>query len=75
MAQQALRRQHDQRQRIGGEPQRLPAQQVEVLRRGRGVGDLDVVLGAEREEPLDAGARVLGTLAFVPVRQQQDQAR
>ena len=53
----------------------LAAQQVEVLRRGGGVGDLDVVLGAQREEALDAGRGVLGALALVAVGQQQHEAR
>ena len=52
----------------------LAAQQVEVLRGGRGVGHLDVVLGAADEEPLDAGRGVLGALALVAVRQQQHEA-
>ena len=47
---------------------------MEVLRRRRGVADLDVVLGGEGEEALDAGARVLGTLALEAVGQQQDEA-
>ena len=49
----------------------LPAQRVEVLRRGARVDDPHVVLGAQREEPLHARARVLRTLPFVRVRQQQ----
>ena len=53
----------------------LTAQQVEVLRRRRRVDDLDVVLGAHREEALDASRRVLGPLALVAVRQQHDEAR
>jgi hypothetical protein len=49
----------------------LAAQHVEELR-GRGeVADLDVVLGAVRQEALEPRARVLGPLALVPVRQEQ----
>ena len=73
MAQQALRRQHDQR--LAPAPQRLPAQEVEVLRRGRGLADLDVVLGRELQEALEAGAGVLRPLPLVAVRQEQDEAR
>ena len=51
----------------------LPPQQVEVLRRRGRDGDLDVVLGAELEEPLEPGAGVLGPLPFVAVRQEHDQ--
>ena len=48
---------------------------MEVLG-GRGaVGDADIVAGGELEEPFQAGAGVLWTLAFQSVRQQQNQAR
>jgi len=53
---------------------RLAAQQMEVLRRRRAVGDADVAIGTECQEALDPGARVLGSLAFVPVRQEQGEA-
>ncbi len=53
----------------------LPAQHVEELRRRRQVADLDVVLGGELQEPLDARARVLGPLPLEAVRQEQDEAR
>ena len=53
----------------------LAAQQVEVLRRRGGVHDLDVVLGAQREEALDAGRGVLRALPLVAVGQQHDEAR
>ncbi len=69
--QQALGRHHDQR--LAEVAPDLPPQQVEELRRGRGHDDLDVVLGAELEEPLEPGAGVLGPLAFVAVRQEHDQ--
>src|SRR5262245_43073261 len=55
-------------------PVHLPAERVEVLRRRTQVADLHVVLGAELEEALEARARMLGALALVPVREQQDEA-
>jgi hypothetical protein len=71
MAQQALRRHDDERAAL---PAAAPvAQQVEVLRGRRAVGDADVVLGGELEEPLEAGAGMLGALSLVAVRQQQHQ--
>ena len=60
-------------QRLADVLTHLAAQQVEVLRGGRGVADLDVVLRAQRQEALDPGAGVLGTLPLEPVRQQQHQ--
>ena len=72
MAQQALGRHHDQR--LAPAAQRLAPQAVEVLGRGGRVDDLDVVLGGQTEEALQAGAGVLGALPFEAVRQQQDQA-
>ena len=75
MPQQALGREHDERKRIDGQQRRLPAQQVEVLRRGRAVGDPDVGVGGELQEPLGTGAGVIGPLPFVRVRQQQHQRR
>ena len=68
VAQQALGRHDDQR--LAPLPQHLPAQQVEVLRRRRRLDDLDVVLGAQLQEALDARARMLRPLPFVAVRQQ-----
>ena len=56
-SQQTLGSEDDERARLAD--QRLAPQQVEVLRGGAGVGDPDVALGGEREEALDAGARVL----------------
>ena len=75
MAQQALRREHDERQRIGVEQQRLTAQHVEVLRGGRAVDDAHVQVGSQLQEALDARARVIRPLAFVAVRQQQHERR
>ena len=70
-AQPFLRREDDERRVPFGV--HLPAQQVEELRRRRGVAHLHVVLGGGREEALDARRRVLRPLAVVAVRQQQDE--
>ena len=72
MAQHALGREDDERLAPGA--QRLAAQQVEILRGGRGLADLDVVARGELQVALDAGAGVLRALAFVAVRQQQHEA-
>src|SRR5437588_3512217 len=48
---------------------------MEVLRRRRAVGYADVALGAEREETLEPGAGVLGSLTFIAVGQQQREPR
>ena len=67
--QHRLGRRDDQRPADRGD--RLRAQQVEVLgRRGR-VGDGHVVLGAQLQEPLDAGRGVVRALALVAVGEQQ----
>ena len=71
-AQQALGRHDDERP--CGRVERLPPEQVEVLRCRRHVGDADVLLGRELEEPLQLGARVLRPVALVAVREQQRQA-
>ena len=71
MAQQALRREHDERQRIGVEQQRLAAQHVEVLCGGRAVDDAHVEVGGQLQEALHTRARVIRALALVAVRQQQ----
>jgi len=47
---------------------------MEVLRRRRWINHLHVALGAEREESFQPGARVLGPLSFVSVRQEHDQS-
>ena len=73
MAEQALRRHHDKRAHPG--PERLAAEQVEVLRRRGAVGHPDVVLRGELEEALEPRARMLRSLALVAVRQQQHQPR
>ena len=60
---------------VGSRAADLGAQQVEVLRRGRGHRDAEVVPRAQRQEPLDAPARVLGTLTLVAVGKEEDEAR
>ena len=75
MAQQALGREHDERQRVGVEQQRLTAQHVEVLGRGGAVDDAHVQIGGQLQEAFDARARVIRALAFVAVRQQQHERR
>ena len=72
MAQQALGSE-DHEGLLDGVPP-LPAQQVEVGGRGRRVDDPHVVLGAQGQEALDAGARVLGPLPLVAVGEEQDEA-
>src|SRR2546425_897941 len=47
---------------------------MEVLRRRRAVGDADVAIGTECQEALDPGARVLGSLTLVAVREEQREA-
>ena len=54
--------------------QRLAAQQVEILRGGGGLANLHVVARGELQVALDARAGMLRSLAFVAVRQQQDEA-
>ena len=56
------------------ERQRLTAQQMEILRGGGGLADLNIVVRGELEVALDAGAGVLRALAFVAVGQQQGEA-
>src|SRR5579885_3876169 len=52
--------------------QRLPPEQMEILR-GRGrLANLHIIVRCELKVALDAGARVLGPLAFIPMRQQND---
>ena len=57
------------------EQRRLPAQQVEVLRRRRAVDEAQVDVGRRLQEALGTRARVLRSLAFVAVRQQEHQRR
>jgi len=71
VTEQALRGEHDQRQRVDREQRRLPPQQVEELRSGRAVGEPQVDIGGHLKKALRAGAGMIGTLSFVRVRQQQ----
>ena len=75
MPQQALRRQHEQRQRIAASSSGLTAQQVEVLRGGRAVHEAQVDVGRGLQDALGSGARVFRALSFVAVRQQEHQRR
>src|SRR5260370_5080182 len=73
MAQHALGREDDKR--LAPQAARLPAQQVEILRGGRGLADLHVVFRGELHEELHARAGVLRSLAFVAVRQEHHDTR
>ena len=53
----------------------LAAEHVEVVRRARAIGDLNVVLGGELQETFEASRGVFRPLALVAVRQQHDEAR
>ncbi len=72
VAQQALRRHHDER--LAQRAQHLPAQHVEHLRRRRRHADLVVQLGGELQEALEPRRTVLRALPFVAVRQEQRDA-
>src|SRR5258705_1694671 len=69
VAEQALRRHDDER--LPPRPPDLAPEAVEELRGRREVDDLDVVLGGLRQESLEPRARMLRTLAFQAVRQEQ----
>ena len=75
VAQQALGGHHHQRPPVGGEGLRLPPQQVEILRRGRWVGDEQVALGKELQEALQPRRGMLRPLSFIAVRQEKDERR
>src|ERR1700693_3084229 len=47
---------------------------MKILRGVGGLRNLDVVFGGELQKPLDTGAGVFRSLAFVAVRQEQDEA-
>ena len=73
-AQQTFRRHDDER--LDEIAFHLAAQHMKILRRGREIADLDVVLGASLKEALEPRAGMFRALAFVAVRQQQhDPAR
>src|SRR2546421_10646261 len=63
---------HDD-QRLTPRAQHLAAQTMEILGRCGRVSHLQVVLGGEMKEALEAGAGMFRALSFVTVRQQQDQ--
>ena len=73
MAQHAFWRENDQR--LAPRAARLPAQHVEVLRRGGRLADLHVVFGGELQEAFESRARMLRPLAFVAVGQQHHDSR
>ena len=54
--------------------QSLAAQEVKILARVRRLADLKVVPRSQLQKTFDTRARVLGSLPFVAVRQQQHQA-
>ena len=64
---------HDHERPRGG-VERLPTEQVEVLRGRRAVGDADVFLCGELEEALEPRARMLRPVPLVPVREKQGRA-
>ncbi len=72
LAEQRLGREDDER--FAEAAQHLPAQDVEIIGRRRAVGDLDIALGAELQEALDARRAMLRSLAFIAVGQQQHEA-
>src|SRR5207253_10372025 len=61
--------------RVDLQKRSLAPEQVEVLRRGRAVGDADVDVGGELEKTLGPGAGVIGPLPFMAVWQQQHERR
>src|SRR5581483_4355849 len=62
-------------QRLSPRPERLPSQQMEILRGVRWLADLEVVGRSQLQKALDTRAGMLRTLAFVTVWQQQHQPR
>src|SRR5579864_4137413 len=73
MAQHALGREDDEGLAPGS--QRLPPQQVKILRGCRRLANLDVVACGKLEEALDAGARMFGSLPLITVREQEYDSR
>jgi hypothetical protein len=55
--------------------QRLLSQHVEVVRRGRRLGNCECVLRCQMEKAFEPSRRVVGTLALVAMRQQKYDAR
>src|SRR5271165_1188673 len=73
MTQHALGSEYDQR--LAPVAQSLAAQQVKILHGVRRLRNLDIVFRRKLNEALDAGARVLRSLALVAVREKQNKAR
>ena len=73
VTQQRFRRHQDER--LAEVALQLAAQDVEVVRRRRTIGDLHVVLGAHLQPSLETGGGVLRTLALIAMRQQAHEAR
>src|SRR5919109_729024 len=72
MAQQAFRRKDDEW--FAPLAQRLPPQEVEILRGRGGLDDLHVVLRREGEKPFQPRAGMFRSKALEPMRQQQHEA-
>ena len=70
---QPFRRHDDERTR--GRVERLAPQEVEELTGGCAVRNADVVLRRELEEALEAGARMLGPVSLVSVREEKREPR
>ena len=70
MAQQALWRQHEQRQRVCDEQQRLPPSDMKHARRSA-VDKSQVEVRGGLQNPFGPGAGMLGALALVSVRQEK----
>ena len=73
MPQKALRREDDERERIGVEQRSLPAEDVKVLRGRRAVDEPQIGVGRQLQEPLRTRAGVVGSLPFVRMRQEEDE--
>ena len=62
--QQALGGHHDQR--LAPAAQHLPPQAVKILRRRRGIDDLDIVVGRQLQKPFQPGDGMLGPFPSKP---------
>src|ERR1700722_19502326 len=72
MAQHALG--SEDHKRLPPVAQGLAAQQMEILRGIRRLTNLKIVASRELQKAFDAGARMLRSLTFIPVRQKEDQS-
>jgi hypothetical protein len=72
VAEQRLRR--HQHERLAEFAFELAAQNMEIVRRRRAVGDLHIVFGAHLQKALEARRGVFRPLPFIAVRQQADEA-